>query len=116
KILTKEEFTNSYKDIQACKYSLLEIIEACIDIAAHIISVSELERPKTYAELFEVLGDNQIIDSTLSQNLSNMARFRNPLVHSYAKVDNAKVLSYIKSELDTIKEYISSILSLIKIK
>ena len=33
KTLSPEQFLKSYKDIQAAKYSLLEIMEACIDIA-----------------------------------------------------------------------------------
>ncbi|MFO8020462.1 MAG: DUF86 domain-containing protein [Promethearchaeia archaeon] len=113
KSLTDKEFTKSYKDVQAAKYSLLEIIESCIDIAAHLISVSNLERPKTYAEMFKLLGENEIINLSLSQNLSNMARFRNLLVHSYGKIDNSKVLKYIKNDLDKITEYIKNILNLI---
>lgn len=76
KSLTDEEFTKSYKNVQAAKYSLLEISESCIDIAAHLISISNLERPKTYAELFELLGEDKIINLSLSltQNLSNMAK------------------------------------------
>ena len=33
-----KDFLNNFKDIQALKYSLLEMIEACIDIASHIIA------------------------------------------------------------------------------
>ena len=77
-----EKFLSSYKDIQAVKYSLFEIIESCIDIASHIISVKGFERAESYAEMFEILDKNKIIESKLSKKLSNMARFRNILVHS----------------------------------
>lgn len=39
-----ENFLKSYKDLQAAKFSLLEIIEASIDIANHIISINALSR------------------------------------------------------------------------
>lgn len=32
--IDKKDFINNYKDIQAVKYSLFEIIECCIDIAS----------------------------------------------------------------------------------
>ena len=75
----ENNFIKSYKDVQAVKYSLFEIIEACIDIAAHIISIKNLEKADTYAEMFELLGDNKIIEKDLSNNLADMARFRNIL-------------------------------------
>ena len=109
------EFLNNYKDIQAAKYSLFEIIEACIDIAAHIISAKGFERPESYAEMFEILGKKNILESNLSKNLSDMAKFRNFLVHSYAKVDNSKVLEFIKEDLIDVESFIKKILEILKI-
>ncbi len=39
-----EKFLSNYKDVQAVKYSLFEIIESCIDIASHIISIKGLKK------------------------------------------------------------------------
>lgn len=108
-----KEFIDSFKDIQAVKYTLLEIIEACIDIASHLVSVYNFQRPKSYAELFEALGKNKVINKELSNDLSNMARFRNLLVHSYANIDDIKVLKYVKQDLDNIKDFIREVLMLI---
>lgn len=44
KTLSPDQFVESYKDVQAAKYSLLEIMEACIDIANYIISVKGFRR------------------------------------------------------------------------
>jgi len=108
-----EDFLGRFKDIQAVKYSLLEIIEACIDIASHLISINEFQRPKTYPEMFELLGIQGIINPRLSNNLADIARFRNLLVHSYADIDNRKLLLYIKQDLDNVREYIKTILNLV---
>jgi len=108
-------FLSNYKDIQAVKYSLFEIIEVSIDIASHLISVNGFERAETYAEMFEILGKKKIINLKLSNNLSAMARFRNILVHSYAKVDNSKVLAYIKEELKDVKDYINAVLKFLNL-
>jgi uncharacterized protein YutE (UPF0331/DUF86 family) len=47
--------------LQAVKYSLLEIAEACIDIANHIIAAKGLERVEEYSKMFDVLAKNKII-------------------------------------------------------
>ncbi|MCK4480171.1 MAG: DUF86 domain-containing protein [Candidatus Lokiarchaeota archaeon] len=108
------EFLSNYKDIQAIKYSLFEIIEACIDIASHIISAKGFQRAESYAEMFEILGKNDIIETQLSEKLSNMARFRNVLVHGYAKIDNSKVLVFTKEKLIDVENFIKAIIELIK--
>lgn len=41
---TAEEIEKDYRDYQALKFSLFEIVEACIDIANHIISSQRFER------------------------------------------------------------------------
>lgn len=109
-----EKFLSIYKDVQAVKYSLFEIIESCIDIASHIISVKGFERAESYAEMFEILEKNKIIESKLSRKLSDMARFRNILIHSYAKVDNSKVFTYVKEELIDVRNFIKKLLEIAK--
>jgi len=110
----ESEILSSYKDLQAIKYSLFEIIEACIDIASHIISTKGFQRAENYAEMFEILDKNNIIRTTLSKKLSNIARFRNILVHGYAKIDDSKVIIFVKEELKDIENFIQEILEQIK--
>lgn len=108
------EILSSYKDVQAIKYSLFEIIEACIDIASHIISGKGLQRAESYAEMFEILGKNDILKTQLSKELSNMARFRNVLVHGYAKIYNSKILVFTKEKLIDVENFIKAIIEIIK--
>ncbi|MBS7251591.1 MAG: DUF86 domain-containing protein [Candidatus Freyarchaeota archaeon] len=100
-----KEFEKSYKDIQAVKYSLLEIIESCMDIANHIISVRGYRRPETYSEIFQILGEEKVLSPELSENMQNMAKFRNLLVHRYGEIENRKVLEIVKKNLKEVKEF-----------
>ena len=86
KDVSPDVFIESYKDVQAAKYSLLEIMEACIDIANHIISVRGYRRANDYSDMFEILKEENIIDSLLAEKMKNMARFRNLLVHKYGMI------------------------------
>ena len=66
-----------YRNELALKHALLESIEACFDIANHIISVFDFRRPTSYSDVFEVLKENKIIDESLAERLKEMAKFRN---------------------------------------
>ncbi|MHA1378395.1 MAG: type VII toxin-antitoxin system HepT family RNase toxin [Candidatus Helarchaeota archaeon] len=112
KNVEKEKFTTSYKDIQAVKFSIFEIIEAFIDFASHIISTKGFERAESYSEMFEILGNNNMIDVNLSKKLSDMAKFRNFLIHSYNKIDNLKILDYISKDLKAIESFVMYVLKI----
>ena len=112
--IKNNEFINTYKDVQAVKYSLFESIEACIDISSHIISVKEFQRAESYSEMFEILGEKNILDTKLAIKLADMAKFRNILIHGYARIDNEKVLNYVKEDLKDIKIFVKRILEIIK--
>jgi len=105
KTLSPEQFVESYRDVQAAKHSLLEIMEACIDIANYIISVEGFRRAEEYSEMFKVLKEEGVIGKELATKLEDMARFRNLLVHRYGEIDNRKVLEIIKHNLKDIEEF-----------
>ena len=114
KTLSPDQFVESYKDIQAAKYSLLEIMEACIDIANYIISVKGFRRAEEYSDMFKVLKEEGVIRKELATKLEDMARFRNLIVHRYGEIDNRRVLEIIKHNLKDIKEFEKEIEKFIK--
>jgi len=105
KTMSPHQFAESYRDIQAAKYSLLEIMEACIDIANYIISVKGFRRAEEYSEMFKVLKEEGVIGKELATKLEDMARFRNLLVHRYGEVNNRRVLEIVKHSLKDIEEF-----------
>ena len=114
KFLSADQFVESYKDVQAAKYSLLEIMEACIDIANYIISVKGFRRAEEYSDMFKVLKEEGVIEKELAVKLEDMARFRNLLVHRYGEIDNRRVLEIIKHNLKDIEEFQKEIEGFIK--
>jgi len=116
KTMSPHQFVESYRDIQAAKHSLLEIMEACIDIANYIISVKGFRRAEEYSEMFKVLKEEGVIGKELATKLEDMARFRNLLVHRYGEVDNRRVLEIVKHNLKDIEEFEKEIEKFIKEK
>lgn len=100
-----KEFEKSYKDVQAVKYSLLEIVESCVDISNHIISVKGYRRAEIYSEIFQILGEEKVISKELSEKMQNMAKFRNLLAHRYGEIENKKILEILKKNLKDVKEF-----------
>ena len=111
--MNEEDFLGSYKNIQAAKYSLLEISEACIDIGHHIIASKGFGRAEKYRDIFHILSERGVLNSTLASRLGDMAGFRNLLVHSYGDIDNIHVLEIINTELGDVLEFEKVILQYI---
>ena len=79
-------------------------IECALDIGNHIIADRNLRKPGTYAEIFEILAENQIISRKLLKELEGMAAFRNILVHDYVRLDRGKVYQLIQTRLKYIEQ------------
>ena len=105
--LKQNEF--GYKEQQAAKYTLLEMAEACIDIASHIIAAKGLRRAEEYSELFQVLREYGILPAETADRLSTMAKMRNVLVHRYADIDNKRLLDVMKNNLGDIEQFMRHI-------
>ena len=75
------------------------IIEACIDIAQHIISDEGFREPSSYRETFAILTENGVLRKEDLERFENIASFRNLIVHYYERVDDAVVYGLFKENL-----------------
>jgi len=89
------------------------LVEACIDLAQHIISDEGFREPDSYRDAFMVLAENGIFSPSHVKKYENMAAFRNLIVHYYERVDDEIVFGIFKTDLsdfvlfsDSIKEYL----------
>lgn len=87
------------------KYLLQCAAEACIDAAEHVIAAEGFRAPETFAEAFTVLGERQIIDSVVQGALEDAARFRNLLVHGYARIDDNRVIEILRTRVDDLDAF-----------
>ena len=108
--LEDKEFDNpDFESVQAVKYSLQEVIEACLDIANHVIASRELERAEEYSEMFEILGEEELLDEELADDLADMAKFRNLLVHRYGDIEYDELHRILAEDLQDIRDYLDQI-------
>ncbi len=99
RLLTADEYRRDWKTQRIVDRTFQIAIEACVDVATHVIADRGLRVPATYAEAFEVLGETGLLDRQSTDALVRMAGFRNVLVHEYARVNPEIVIDVLRNRL-----------------
>ena len=106
--LRKAEFLKDLDKIGSAKYHFIVAIEACIDMCNHVISRNGYRIPEDYADTFQVMGEVGALDVDFTDELKNMAKFRNRLVHIYWGVDDHQLHEILETRLDDFKKFLDS--------
>ncbi|MDE3092120.1 MAG: DUF86 domain-containing protein, partial [Chloroflexota bacterium] len=109
-----QEYNRNILAHKATERLLQTAIEACLDIGKHIIAQERFRFPGDNQDVFVVLSEENVIPKSLLARLQDMARFRNLLVHEYAKIDNETVYGILKKRLGDFDEYASAIVDYLK--
>lgn len=105
--IPKEVYRGS-RDIQAIVERRLQTAtESCINVGNHLIARLGLRPPADYADVFRVMGEAQLLPAELIDQMTDMARFRNLLVHVYWAIDHEKVYDSLRSRLGTLEAFAS---------
>ncbi len=105
----EEQFLKDRDKANSAKYNFVVAIEACIDLANHIISSENFRIPKDNTDSFAVLIEKGILDDAKKATHQSMARFRNRLVHLYWDVDDRQVYEYLQTRLSDLESFASDI-------
>ena len=89
-------------------------IEAAVDICSHIISVEKLRKPERYADVPSILKEARVLGQDVANSLVDMIRFRNILVHLYAKLDAEKLYDILWNNLDDFDRFEGEIVRYVK--
>jgi len=108
--ISLSRYKTDWKTERIVERTLQILIEVCIDIANHIISDKGMRLPTGYADTFKVLAENKVIGKKLSEELEEMAKFRNVVVHQYETIDPAIVVSILHRNLGDLEKYKKAIL------
>lgn len=80
-------------------------IETTLNVGHHLIAAEGLDQPESYADVFEVLGRESILDRAFATQLVPMARMRNRLVHVYEDIDPVLVHELLTDRLSDFDEF-----------
>ncbi len=105
-----EQYRGDWKTQRIIERTLQMAIEVCLDVATHIIADRGLRAPTTYAEAFEILGEAGLLDPVMRDVMIRMSRFRNLIVHEYARVDPAMVVRILREHLADLARFKTAVL------
>ena len=104
--LSKQEFLADFHKIASAKYLLIVSIEAAIDLCNHIISANRYRTPDDYADTFKVMEENKFFAKKFTEQLMQMARFRNRLVHIYWDVNDELVYTFLQEDIHDLELFL----------
>ena len=84
-------------------------VEACIDLANHLIADRAWTTPATYRDAFLILAEHGVIDESAAARMAGWAGLRNILVHLYLDVDHARLHEILATELDELRSFAAAV-------
>ena len=109
--LTSAEFLADPHAVGSARYYLTVTIEACLDIAGHLIASEGLRAPRDYKDTFRVLNEAGILPDDMTSTMQALAGLRNLLVHVYWDVDDTMIHESLRSELGDFERFVTHILT-----
>ncbi len=106
KDIPEEKFIKDEALNAAAERSLQVAIQACIDIANHIVASLGIDRPiKDTAEVFSSLAGENIIPKGFVETMTEITGYRNVLVHDYLEVDRHITYENIQKRLPDLARF-----------
>lgn len=90
--------------------NLQRAIQACIDLAAHVVASEGLGVPDTVKENFSLLNKKGIITADLASRMGKMTGFRNIAIHDYQDLDLEILKSILAKNLRDLEEFYVEVL------
>jgi uncharacterized protein YutE (UPF0331/DUF86 family) len=103
--VTAERYRADWKTQRIVERTLQMAIEACLDVASHILTDRGLRAPSTYAETFELLVQAGLMSPDLGRVMIEMTGFRNVVVHEYTRIDAAVVIRILRERLEDFRRF-----------
>ena len=80
-------------------------VEACMDIAYHVVASEGWTPPESGRAAFASLATHALIPHDLAKRLGGAAALRNVLVHDYVSVDLDRLAQIVREDLGDLREF-----------
>ncbi|MEK3991853.1 type VII toxin-antitoxin system HepT family RNase toxin [Robertmurraya sp. FSL R5-0851] len=91
------------------------MIESILDVGNAMIDGFIMRDPGSYEDIIDILEDELVISSDMSQDLKVMVQYRKTLVQDYTRIDHddvkntfSRVLPSIKLVADSVRQYLTN--------
>jgi len=104
------EYQENIRLKKAIERGLQTAVKACLDIGRRLIALEGFRYPEDNQDVFRVLHEEHVPDDLLT-TLLDMARFRNLIVHGYARIDDSLVYGILKKRLGDFDAFAQAVLA-----
>ena len=98
-------FDNEFTRQDSIILNLQRACEATIDIGMRLVRLKQLGVPQTSRDVFSMLEEAHLLDSSLSKSLQAMVGFRNIAIQDYTKMNLEIVHHLIKNNLQDLSTF-----------
>lgn len=106
---TFEQFETDEDCQDIVLFNLMQAIQGCVDLAAHIVSDEAYGMAGNMNEFFYLLQEKKVITVALQENMIKAVGFRNLVVHEYARLDLKHVYRIASNGINDLEEFIGTI-------
>jgi uncharacterized protein YutE (UPF0331/DUF86 family) len=114
KQVPQADFIEDFTKVESAKHLLQVSVQACIDMAHHIIAEKGWRTPQSSADAFIILQEAGLFPAAFLPTLQNMVRFRNRVVHLYWDVNAETVYQIVQNNLQDFDEFAQYLLHFIE--
>lgn len=111
-----EDYQQNLQAKRFCERTLQLLIEVCIDICQLLVKELKLGLPDEEETLFDKLAEQGALSEEMSLTLKEMKKFRNVLIHHYAKIDDVLVYRHAQEDRDDFNNFKKEIISFLREK
>jgi len=96
-VKSREDFSKNPRLYYSTLHLLQLSIQCLIDMASRLVSLFQARKPKDYSDLAQILYEAGVLDEASRNSFRDMIKFRNLLVHVYAKVSPDMIFDIAKN-------------------
>ena len=102
---TLEEFRSDRTAREVVTLNLFLALQDCIGLATHWLADAGWDVPRSYGEVFMVLGERRVLDQELAARLRSAAGLRNLIAHQYGVLDLERLYEMASSRRGDLLEF-----------
>lgn len=103
--MSKEEYAEDMVTQRAVERTLVNLVQACIDLAQHIRSAEGLSPTGTAKQEMQALGNADILSRETQEKMEEAIGFRNILAHRYGDIDHEVVFDVLHDDLRWFEQF-----------
>ncbi len=108
---TYEEFESDLRNPAAAESHLRRALEALLDLGRHVLVKRFARATAEYKQIAVVLTEVGVLDPRLGRMLTELAGYRNRMVHFYHEVSRAELYQLCSQEVDDIELVLDTMLA-----